>query len=256
MKPASLGVLAGLVVCMNGCFDPQGGGDSGGSTGGTSTGTSTSPGTTGTSPSTTQPPPSGTSSSTDPATSTGVEETSSTTTQGDTTAATTTTGGDTDALCDLSGDALPMCKADFGGVVSTGTLPCDGTMDTSVFFADIYELELEAKDCVSLFADNIGPAGPTGSPGPDLLMQVRAEDGTFLQFDDEMPCTDPVWTGDFACPRGGFTAPEAGTYIVAVVQYGGPGCPNGGPYTLSATINGVTPPMTGPDVDDHELDCG
>ena len=255
MKPASLSVLAGLVACVNGCFDPQPAGDGPGSTGGTTTATPTGPGTV-TSASTTQPPPPDTSSSTDPATSTGVEETTATTTQGDTTAATTTTGGDEDFLCDLSGDALNPCKADFGGVVSTGTLGCDATENTQVFFADIFEVELEAKDCVSVFADNIGPAGPTGSPGPDLLLQVRAEDGTFLQLDDEMPCTDPVWTGDFACPRGGFTAADAGTYVIAVVQYGGPGCPNGGPYTLFATINGVTPPMTEPDVDDHEVDCG
>ncbi len=143
------------------------------------------------------------------------------------------------AYCDPMGMQLAECMMAGGGTnPAVGTLLCDDV--GADYFFDIFEIPVAADDCVFVVADNIDPeVGATGLDAGDPWIIVQDEMGNGFFLDDEVPCTDPTWTGDFGCPSGGGTAVADGMITVGIGQYGGMGCPNPSVYTLSVSINGV-----------------
>ncbi|MCA9704452.1 MAG: hypothetical protein KDK70_01235, partial [Myxococcales bacterium] len=158
-------------------------------------------------------------------------------------------------LCTAVGDALPGCELPGLGLAPAGgSLPCD---DSGLLYFDVYELPVAAGECLRVSADDVDPtAGPTGMLAGDLLLVVRDPLGQAALFDDEVPCSDPVY-GGFACPQGGAVASVDGVMFVGVAQYGGPACPTGSPYALRIAVDGVDVDLAGLRThDDLPLDCG
>lgn len=160
-------------------------------------------------------------------------------------------------LCSDYGSGLASCDFELDtSLPFSGQLGCDATGDD--FLWDVFLVELEADDCVSVWADNIDAAdGPTGSTAGDLLMVVHnqaTDDGFSLE--DEVECSDPAFEG-FACPRGGFIVSDSGVHEIGVAQWGAAGCPNPSPYTVYVTINGVPFDLgtVGMSVSDYPLTC-
>jgi hypothetical protein len=160
-------------------------------------------------------------------------------------------------ICAFGGVEMAACAdTATGDMTVEDTLSCDETGAPGFFFFDLYQIPVMAGDCVFVSADNIGAAGPTGATAADLVAYVVDQtSGDFFVFDDELPCTDPAF-GDYACPEGGVTATSDGTMLIGIGQYGGKGCPEGSPYTLTVGINGVDFDPGTPVTQDEPSDCG
>ncbi len=245
-----------LSLAVSACFDPtkSGNADDGGSgssgASGSEAGTNASAETSASASAT-----AGTTATTGDATtaSTGAD----TTTDADTTdgTATTTGGGGVPAICDHAPTTLVVCAAVTDGAPTYGTLACDASVtDFSVFYEDVYTVELVAGQCLYVRADNIGEAGMQGGVWADVALQVRSPSGALAWQDDDLACTDATWTDGGACPQALFTADVDGTYEISIVQASGSGCTNGAPYSVYLAIDGVA---AGPSLsqDDVQRDC-
>jgi hypothetical protein len=158
------------------------------------------------------------------------------------------------AICG-TGAELAGCDEPAGGkMTAEDTLACDPAGNNFVF--DIYEIDVTAGDCIFLSADNIGAGGPTGVAAADLIAFVVDANGDFTILDDELDCSDPTFGGDFGCPEGGATAASTGTMMIGIAQYGGAGCPDPAPYTLTLGVNGAEVDPGAPATQDQDTNCG
>ncbi len=166
----------------------------------------------------------------------------------------TTTGGSVPPICDHAPTALVGCAASMDGTPSYGTLGCDATVtDFSIFYEDVYTIDLVAGQCLYARADNIGEAGIMGGVWADVALQLRSPSGALAWQDDEVSCSEATWNGG-ACPQVLLTADVDGPYELSIVQASGNGCTNGAPYSLFVAIDGVAtaPALT---LDDQLADC-
>jgi hypothetical protein len=153
-----------------------------------------------------------------------------------------------------TGDALAECAETADGDMTVeDTLACDPADAT--FFLDVYELDVTAGDCIFVSADNIGAGGPTGVAAADLVAFVVDANGDFVILDDELDCSDPTFGGDFGCPEGGATAATTGTMTISIGQYGGAGCLDPAPYTLTIGVNGEAVDPGAPATQDQDTAC-
>lgn len=158
------------------------------------------------------------------------------------------------AICGSLAGSLTECDETAGGIMPIeGALACDPA--DLVFFFDIYEIDVNAGDCVFVSADNVGAEGPTGEPAANLVAYVVDEGGDVAIFDDELDCSDPTFGGDFGCPQGGATAVSTGTMQIGIAQHGGEGCPDPAPYTLTVGANGADVDPGAPAVRDQDALC-
>ncbi|MBX7083788.1 MAG: hypothetical protein K1X88_31550 [Nannocystaceae bacterium] len=236
------------LFALSACFDPTkaDGAEGSGSSDGTATSTAgTMSEATSASASTTATADSGTSA----ADVSGTDASSGDATTGD-----ATTGGGVPPICDHSPTALAACAAAMDGTPDYGTLSCDATVtDFSIFYEDVYTVELVAGQCLYARADNIGEAGVMGGVWADVALQVRSPSGATSWHDDELACSETTWTGG-ACPQALLTADVDGTYELSIVQASGGGCTASAPYSLYVAIDGVAtvPALT---QDDQLADC-
>ncbi|HWB79297.1 MAG TPA: hypothetical protein VG755_30255 [Nannocystaceae bacterium] len=231
------------VVAITACFDPtKSEGDDDPSTGsdsGTGTSVTTTSATT-TSASTSDATVTMTTDDTSTSATTSVDDTTSTDGSSDD-ASDTTTGDMLGPICEHMAPTLGACGTP--GVDDTpnyNSLLCDNTVtDFSVFYEDVFTLELVVGQCVYVHVDNIGLSGALGAESSDIAFQLRSPSGAYAWQDDDVACTDPPWTGG-ACPQGMFIADVDGTYELAVVQASGAGCVSGAEYTAYIAIDGVS----------------
>ncbi|MBK8235696.1 MAG: hypothetical protein IPK74_09090 [Deltaproteobacteria bacterium] len=248
-----------LSFAVTACFDPTKSGD--GNDGGSDTGnTSASESGTGASASATASASGSASASTtamtgDDTTATTSVDTTGTGTDATTDDTATTTGGVVvPAICDHAPTTLGACADAIDGAPTYGTLACDAAVtDFSIFYEDIYTVDLAVGQCLYVRADNIGEAGMQGGDWADVALQVRSPSGALAWQDDDLACTDTTWTGG-ACPQALFTADVDGTYEISIVQASGSGCTNGAPYSVYLAIDGV-PAGPSLSVDDMLSDC-
>jgi hypothetical protein len=108
--------------------------------------------------------------------------------------------------------------------------------DSGVFWpAMVYEVPVNAGDCLYMQADNVG------SPlGADLFGAIVEPGGTSIVWDEELPCSVANPDG-YACPAGGATMAAAGTAYVIVGAWEGAGCTptEDIPFELAVAVNGV-----------------
>lgn len=247
--------LLAVFVCAA-CFDPtKSEGDDDPSTGSESGTGNTSPTTSATTTSVSASETTVTTTTTDDTSTsatTSVDESTSTAGSSDD-ASDTTTGGELPPICDHMAPTLAAC--DMPGledVPNYNNLSCDSSVtDFSVFYEDVYTLSLVAGQCVYVHVDNVGINGP-GLNNADLAFQLRSPSGAYAWADDEIPCTDPVWTGA-ACPLAMVAADVDGIYELAIVQASGSGCVSGDEYMAHIAIDGasVGPTLT----EDVFIDC-
>lgn len=153
--------------------------------------------------------------------------------------------------------ALPGCELDLDeSQPFFGQLACNP--DDDGFFWDVFLLELQQGDCVSVWADNVGAMGPTAADAADLLVVVQ-NDATndAVSLDDDVDCSDPAFNGG-TCPRGSFTVGDTGIHELGVGQWNDDGCPNPSPYRLVVSVNGVAVDLAsvGLSASDYPLTCG
>lgn len=107
--------------------------------------------------------------------------------------------------------------------------------DVSVWPAQLFEVEVEAGDCLFMRADDVG--APAGS---DLFGALIDPGGKSTLLDDETECSvgGPEGPG---CPAGGITIEESGVAIVVVGGFESEGCPLDGstPFTLAVSVSGA-----------------
>jgi hypothetical protein len=241
-----------LILLVAACFDPTEpqGDDEGSEVGSETMGTSaadTTTASTSTASST---------ASTTAATTSGVDDTTTadaTTTADDTSVGETGTTGGEAPICDQV-TTLGACATAFDGVPVYGSLTCDASVtDFSVFFEDVYTVELLTGQCLYARVDNVGEAGMQGGVWADVALQLRSPSGAVAWQDDDVPCTDATWTGG-ACPQALYTADVDGVYELSVVQASGAGCTDGAPYSLFTAIDGAewAPGLA---LDDLRSDC-
>lgn len=235
------------------CFDPtKSEGDDDPSTGSDSGTGDTSPTTSATTTSASASETTATTTSDDTSTSltTSVDDTTSTGVGTDD----TTTGGELPPICDHAPTALAACAAAMDGAPTYGALACDpGVTDFSVFYEDIYQIDLTAGQCLYVRVDNIGEGGATGGPAADVALQLRSSSGAVAWQDDDIDCTDPAWTGG-ACPQLLLTVDTTDAYELSVVQASGAGCTSGAPYAMYVAIDGAAY-APAPYLDDQLGDC-
>lgn len=168
----------------------------------------------------------------------------------------TTGGGAAPSICDHAVTDLVMCAQAQDGEPSFGAVACESAVtDFSVFYEDVFTLEIASGDCLYVRVDNIDGAGATGAPGPDIALEIRSPSGAYAFNDDDVACTDMPWTGG-ACPQAQVTADVAGTFEIGIVQASGAGCVSPGPYSLFVAVNGVAMTPAAPATDDELIDCG
>jgi len=117
--------------------------------------------------------------------------------------------------------------------------------DVSVWPAQLFEVEVEAGDCLFMRADDAG--APAGS---DLFGALIDPGGKSTLLDDEAECSvgGPEGPG---CPAGGITIETSGVAIVVVGGFESEGCPAEGqtPFELAVSVDGAdvepTPLCTG-----------
>jgi hypothetical protein len=233
-----------VVLLVTACFDPESSDESGDDTGSS---TSNGSGGSSTSSATTTPDDDGTAT-------TSPGETTTSAGSSDDAADTTTAGPVAPTICDQEPTALAACATMADDMPIYGTLGCDATVeDFSVFYEDVYDVDLVAGQCLYARADNVDVAGGTMMPAADVALHVRSPSWAYAWQDDDLDCTDDAWTGG-ACPRALVTADVDGTYQVSVVQASGPGCTDGAPYTLFVAVDGVSlMPLVS--LDDALTDC-
>ena len=98
------------------------------------------------------------------------------------------------------------------------------------------------------------PSDPDGGGAFEILSFELAQS---YSFDDDVPCTDPPFTGaPVGCPEANITADTTGTMLVLVATFGGDDCPNNGPYSLDIAVNGTDIDLSGgPAIDDRVDVC-
>jgi hypothetical protein len=121
-------------------------------------------------------------------------------------------------------DELAMCVPRLGdGDTHFESARCGGVLGVTWFW-DIWELEVEAGDCVQLYVDNdpltrADPLALVIDPSGTASFGVS---GDSEQLDDELPCSASPWNYA-ACPYSSLTAQTSGTMEIRVAQWRGPG---------------------------------
>lgn len=144
----------------------------------------------------------------------------------------------TDGAPEVCAEAGPLALALEGEVACTPG-------DVSVWPAQLFEVEVEAGDCLYMRADDVG--APAGS---DLFAALIDPGGSNTILDDEAECTVGGVDGP-GCPEGGITIETSGVAVVVVGAWESEGCPVGGqtPFELTVSVAGAdvepTPLCTG-----------
>ena len=138
---------------------------------------------------------------------------------------------------DAAPSGLETCDEDGGNTLpQDGTLTCGG--DDGLEW-DWYTVDVEAGDCVYIYADNDAGAADLLALAVDSDLETSyglVDD--YSQLDDEAPCSVDTWNG-FACPAASVTAVNDGAFRIAIGQWGGDGCTEGAGYSISFAVNGA-----------------